>query len=416
MLPSKDFTTFSEHPPFDLKFEDLIVDGKSNGRVTIPVHFSPEGRMYVRLEKSLEATTAQLFDLMNKSVQVRYSKKAPPQNLIITKQNYTSDTDRTSVEAIFATEPVILDEGRAATSIEAVLVNSPGLITAPIPLVSHAGTSFRIEPSSSKAGATSVLKSDIPLRVDDPLAPLSDLISFLTFTKGSYWSLGNVVASDKEGKVSFRLLGFSKLDNEKRETNWFDIEVQNQLPEIFKLFSATRADNLARKALSQAINFYRAANASRKISIEMSIIAAHTALEAIVNFILAYRAGWSKSLSNQRTIPFSDKARAAFWHFGPVHDLLLNSPELSKFVAGRDGMDAFGAISFFRNKLVHQDDKLAPTGIQLHEVWQLTQWMVEVLILGVIGYQGKLIDRRLYGPNAWRGTTCEMPWATHAKH
>jgi hypothetical protein len=101
-----------------------------------------------------------------------------------------------------------------------------------------------------------------------------------------------------------------------RVTNWFDIEIQRSLPEIFLLFSEACTDVLTNRALRQTINFYRASNASRQLSIEMSIIAAHSALEAIVNFILEHRAGWSKSMMNNRSIFFSDKSRAAALNFG----------------------------------------------------------------------------------------------------
>jgi hypothetical protein len=141
----------------------------------------------------------------------------------------------------------------------------------------------------------------------------------------------------------------------------------------------------------------------------MSIIAAHSALEAIVNFILEHRAGWSKSMMSNRSISFSDKNRAAALHFGIDGNLLSQSPELTKFSKAAQNIDIFDIISRFRNKLVHQDTKAPPTGIQLHETWLIAQWLVEILVFGVIGYRGVIIDRRIY--NGWRGTTCQIPFS-----
>lgn len=133
----------------------------------------------------------------------------------------------------------------------------------------------------------------------------------------------------------------------------------------------------------------------------------HTALwRSIVNYILQHEAGWSKGLLGERTIKFSDKARAAAKFMRVPADLLTHSQELQAVSSSRQNMDGYQIISFFRNKLVHQDASFQPTGLQLHECWLLIQWQVEVLILRSIGFTGKIIDRRVRA--GWRGTTCEI--------
>ncbi len=265
----------------------------------------------------------------------------------------------------------------------------------------------RLEPATSAEGSKCLIKSNLKLSPDNPLRPLTSLLSFLNFAKGCNCGFGHLFAYDADDAVAFKLLGFSPSDLERREINWYDIQIQKSLPEIFMLFSEASTDELTRRALNQTINFYRASNASRRVSIEMSIIAAHSALEAIVHYILGYRAGWSKPLMKNRTIAFADKSRAATLHFGIEGDLLSMSPELSKFSSENSNIDVFEIISQFRNRLVHQDTKGALSGIQLHESWLISQWLVEVLVFGVIGYRGTIIDRRAYGE--WRGTTCQVP-------
>ena len=164
---------------------------------------------------------------------------------------------------------------------------------------------------------------------------------------------------------------------------------------------------VTRRALRQTISFYRSSNASRAVSIEMAIIAAHSALEAIVNYTLHVRAGWSVRLLDERAIRFSDKMRAAAAYFDLHEGVLDHSPALTDLSRQRNNIDAYDLISFIRNKLVHQDAKFVPTGLQLHEAWSIAQWLVEVLLFGVIGYQGEVIERRIY--NGWRGTTARLP-------
>jgi hypothetical protein len=230
----------------------------------------------------------------------------------------------------------------------------------------------------------------------------------MTFMKGSHCGFGNLHAFGSEGDVSYRLLGFTPNDKSvRRQTNWFDIEVQKDLPAVFSKFSLAMEHETTNQALRQTINFYRASNVSRDVSIEMAIIAAHSSLEAIVNFILASNAGWSKSLMAERSISFADKLRAAASFYKLDCDILEHSPNLLKLCKARSDLDAYKMVSFIRNKLVHQDNKYVPTGLELHEAWLISQWLVEVLIFGVVGYGGQMIDRRIY--NGWRGTTCAIP-------
>ncbi|MBE1296349.1 MAG: hypothetical protein GJ678_08925 [Rhodobacteraceae bacterium] len=344
---------------------------------------------------------------MSSEVQINYKVESEPWPLIITKRSIYSEQASPIVEARLAREPLVLFDKPNSTRFEAVLLSPPKFISAPIVLHDENKNKFEIEPLETAEGAACLLRSSLHLSAEDPLRPLSPILNFLTFMKGCHCGLGNLFAYDEEDAVAFRLLGFSHSDVEKRETNWFDIEIQKNLPEIFTLFSGAFSDDLTGRALRQTVSFYRASNASRSVSVEMSIIAAHSALESIVNFVLEHRAGWSKSMMNNRSIAFSDKSRAAAQHFGVCTELLSQSPELAAFSIGSNGIDVFEIISRFRNKLVHQDAKHSPTGIQLHETWLIAQWLVEVLVFGVIGYRGDIIDRRVY--KGWRGTTCKVP-------
>ena len=139
------------------------------------------------------------------------------------------------------------------------------------------------------------------------------------------------------------------------------------------------------------------------MSVELAIISSHTALEATVYYILEHMAGWSKKLSDDRRIAFSDKLRAAVAYLRIDAEIDTYSPSITKLISSTQNVnDAFEALCYVRNKLVHQDQNYAPEGVQLHETWLVLQWLVEVLIFGICGYSGDLVDRRAY--TGWVGT------------
>lgn len=231
----------------------------------------------------------------------------------------------------------------------------------------------------------------------DVLASLDELIEFLTFVKGAYCGVGHGFGTDTQGNTCVEVLGFTKHDTTKPQRGWFDHSIQSQLPKIFSKFSLALAERGRRQAISQAVEFYRASNEARDVSIELAIISSHTALEAAVYYILEHMAGWSKRLSYDRKIVFSDKLRAAVAYLRIDAQIDEYCPALSKLISStQDLHDAYEALSNVRNKLVHQDQNYTPEGVQLHETWLVLQWLVEVLIFGICGYSGELVDRRAH--------------------
>jgi len=270
------------------------------------------------------------------------------------------------------------------------------------------GTIFEIQQFSQSDNICKIT-SETVVSAENFFALSSSILSFLTFVKGTYCGLGHVEGFTTNDEKAFELIGFARRD-ETRESNWFDIGIQSSLPEIYELFSEKQKNEEARLALMQSIEFYRASIASRKVSLETSIIASQTALEALVNFILEFEAGWSNNLLRNRQLKFSNKFRAAACYFRIGGNLLKHSPELAQLSKSHNSHDIYEIIPLIRNKLVHQDVKHSATGIQLHETWQISQWMVEVLFFAIIGFRGEIIDRRPYGRDAWSGTKCQLPF------
>ena len=401
-LPTQ-FKEQDQCKPFSVTFDELIIDDVSKGKARVSASYNRAGNCIFHLGEFFPPD----FRIFDCKIELKYKESDDPIKLLVTRRSLSSEAGEPIVEALLASAPLPLVDNSKSQRFEAVILSAPDFISNPIQLIDENGTHFEIYPPQTNDDLACFVKSDFPLAASNFSNPLKPLMQFLNFAKGGFCGLGNVFAYDKGDEISFRLLGFFRNDPGERETNWFDIEVQADLPEVFLLFSTAYSDQLTRLALDQTINFYRASNVSRRSSVELAMIASHSALEAIVNFVLTHRAGWSKSMMNNRTIAFSDRNRAAARHLGLHAELLKESPKLREFAASNNDIDAFEIISRFRNKLVHQDTKSSATGVQLHEAWLISQWLVEVFVFGVIGYSGKIIDRRVY--SGFRGTTCQIP-------
>jgi hypothetical protein len=388
-------------PNFSVPAENLNLFGKDIGPVIIPMSYDISWRILLHLGQFVSTKKFLDFFTGRDAANIRLPGNKNDLEIIITKRQISSETDDIIVEARLCREPLEIIFSDQHKRIEAILLNSPELQGRKIELYDSDNIEFVISPLKSSQLGACLISSNLQVSSEDALKSLQEFICFFTFVKGTHCGSGNIFSFDENNDVSMQLLGFTRSDSTATQTNWFDSSIIPKLPEIYLLFSSAMKYAETAQAMNQTIDFYRASNASRHVSLEMSIIAAHSALEASVNYILTHRAGWSKNLIDNRSISFSEKMRAASAFFGVNDEFLKNSPEISK-VAKERGFDVFEIISFYRNKLVHQDQKFIPTGIQLHETWLLAQWFVEIFLFCIIGFQGEIIDRRVY--TGWRGT------------
>jgi hypothetical protein len=95
-----------------------------------------------------------------------------------------------------------------------------------------------------------------------------------------------------------------------------------------------------------------------------------------------------------RSIAFHDKSRTAASFIGLEDDLLRHSPELMKRCKAEQVADGFEIISRFRNRIVHQGKPFEYQGLELHDVWNISQWLFELFFFYCMGYRGQMYDRR----------------------
>lgn len=324
----------------------------------------------------------------------------------------------TVIYAISSVTPFLYGTATDVNQIQAVLLNGPPYLSDARSIsITDDKTSFSIRPYkkvsndefeyNSESKPYGLLELAGKLTAEDSFKILTDIGNFLDFVTGMHCGIGHIVGYSNDGICAFCYIGFGKRDSGRRPTGWYDFELEQKLPNIYKKFTTAAQDPSRNVVLRQAMNYYRGSNVTRSDSLEIAIISSHASLESLVNFILEKNAGWSKELLDAK-IKFSDKLRAAGKFVGVNVDLFLHSPELKAFSAARGGvMDGYEMVSFIRNKLVHQDKKLKVTGTILFESWNLSQWLVEIFIFYLIDYKDDMIDRRRYG--GWRGGTVPVP-------
>ncbi|WP_444462519.1 hypothetical protein [Rhodobacter capsulatus] len=405
MLTPEELLKADTPPRFEISVDNLRIRDRDVGPARIPVSYDADWIPVFHLGAFVEWGEAFNVD---GNTDFSFECGGYITKLFLKRCTFPFHGEPSTVEARAKRIPIHLGQAAISAGFSSVLLSPPEFLSRTIRLVTPENVTFKIVPSGV-VGKPCLISSTLETGSDDVVSDMGCLHVFLTFVKGSHCGVGNLIAHDATGAVAFSLLGFTPNDSGKIEPNWLDRCLQQDLPTIFLAFSSAHADDLTRRALRQGIEYYRASNVLRSASIEMAIIAAHTALEALVNYILEHRAGWSKSLMAEKGIKFSDKMRAAATFLRVDCDLLEQSPELRGLSRSQNNKDAFDLISFIRNKLVHQDAAYQPQGLQMHEAWLLAQWLVEVLIFGIIGYRGKIRDRRIY---KGCGGTMELPFTT----
>ncbi len=222
----------------------------------------------------------------------------------------------------------------------------------------------------------------------------------MTFAKGGKTGVGHIVGTDENQVEAYYYLGFSRFDELDADKGWFELGCLQDLPEFLSLFYSGLLNDLDGTSLLRASEFYRVSNASEKSSREIAIVASQTALEILVHHILGTRGGWSNSLLEGRT-PFHDKLRATSSLIGLATNPLEHSPKLQAKSTSFNGADGFEMLTLIRNSIVHPNTKRNFEGLALFEAWNLSQWLCELFVFSIIGYKGKMNDRRRY--SGWRG-------------
>ena len=384
-------------PSFPLAIEELSINGENTGPMETTVSYDEKGNVLL----SLGSFFTQKFwrekanhDMVHE-VQMKCKAISDPYEGYITTIKLPPGLDNPIVEASLSSPALSRVDSPSSNRFEALLLSAPQIKKLPIFLNDGHGTTIEIGSSKSEKGRVSLIKVYAKTSANNPLVALAPLRSFLTFVKGTNCGLGHLIAYDASDSVSLKFPGFTHTDPNNLAPHWFHYSIEECLPDIFLLFLKACKDEKTNRALRQSIDSYRASNASFPVSLDVSIIKSCSAMEIIVNHILSHLDNWSNTKLGDS--PLKIKSKSAAKYFGLEVGSLSQSPELLEYLSENNNSDVFTIISKIRNKLVHQDIDTAFSGKLLCQAWQVSQWLVELLVFGVIDYRGLMVDRRTFG-------------------
>lgn len=405
MPKPEEFQTNDPGQVYWIKVDKLRINEHEWENVELPMHYRADWKVVVDLTHfAAERSAGTMWpDWDDAEISVESNLTAVSLFIISSPLFFIPDGPR--LLAIPTLEPMILGDEARCRTMRFSLLNPPPLNNCPITLIDRDGQTFDLAFPRHEDGFMIV---DAKLvGENDLLARLACFIDFLTFLKGAYCGIGHGYGSDEDGGLCVQILGFNRHDASEGRYSWFINRIQGDLPVLFSRFSTAYNCELRTSALFRAIGFYRASNEARGVSVELAIISAHTALECLVFYILERMAGWSQKLMKDSK-DFSDKMRAAISFLRISHQVCSQSPAVEKVAQTCNLTDGLAALSFIRNKLVHQDRRYVPDAIELHEAWLLMQWLVEVFIFAIIGHSGEFRDRRAY---QGQRKTCRVSFA-----
>lgn len=219
---------------------------------------------------------------------------------------------------------------------------------------------------------------------------LRALDDFLSFARGSCCSLALVTAVDESEDVVWEQWGCRRAEPWRQSgSSWFDLHHGQTLGEAFPGFwAAYSGSRERRRALHQALYWYLRAE-TRQSGVDGGLILLQAALERLVHTFFRPKTGrneltasWLRDALTERRIPVG---------------IPSGSDALGAYadgVGGKDGTrDGVFAVTKLRNNSVHPDkDACVPDGAY-YEAWELSRWLVEVMVLSVTGYDGEYANR-----------------------
>lgn len=328
--------------------------------------------------------------------------------------------DSVSIRFVPHRQPFLLSWSDHATVVHAAVINAPDLEYCAKPLAfSHNDFDLTLTPTkgardfyrskslhkhSAIATATlAIQRTDgEPFTFKAAAAKAHRLNNFFTFARGGGCAVGHFNGFDASGALAFASLGFNAHDRLEIERGWSADMVIRRTPEAFTLYNKASTDDATGTVIRRAIDYYRASNVARSSSKEVALVASYAGLEALTPHILTSQAGWTNAALNTA---FAAKLRAAGQWIGLKVDLFEHAIELQKRIT--PSADAYDILALFRNRVTHYKQSFSCSGIELHEAWQASQWLCEILIMHLIGYRGQMNDRRRY--TGWRGPSVDVP-------
>ncbi len=232
-----------------------------------------------------------------------------------------------------------------------------------------------------------------PIEQDEARQLLEALDRFLSFARGLGCATGTVRAFSEDGAIVWEQWGCRQVAPWRRDDpdSWFDAKHGKTLSEALTRFlHAWKACSQKQAALREAIYWYVTGHWENS-RVDGGLILLQAAMERLAHTFYRPRRG--------NTAPWLQEALC---HAGIPLETPAGLDALRTFA---DGKDAVAAVTKARNNAVHSNKEVGAGELLYWEAWTLARWIVELMVLNAIGYQG------CYSNRLREGRIERVPWA-----
>lgn len=391
-----------------------ILDGQTISDAKFSVFYDEQFDLRIRMQSEGDLSPKTVFE--DRKLALSFKQEGLGEfPCIATKITLGSNAGITT-ELLPFQQPVVLDKKISVPALTGVISNGPNFLiptysnperTEQRPVIvtfgewsisiyqfPHTRGSFENRPSLS--GRKIVTHWFKIVRVDglaflgnNAVPPLVDFLDFLSFMRGARVGVFHVTDAADSNSQTYARIGSNRHGSFGGPNNWFDYTLTSTSNDIFQILCRAFKEPEKRLTVRRAIEYYCLGNSMQPNSTESALIMTYAALETLAFSIIGKRAFKKAKNSKGMQRAIRDAANALSVTTDPVNGLKALKSRMSIEGWG----DGYEAITKFRNGVTHSQS-IKYTGRELVEAWTAAQWLVEVLLLVWLGYDGEFSDRR----------------------
>lgn len=401
---------------------ELMNDSHPLEACDVVFHLSETKRLLISF-KEPEASLAKAFaDDGPHKVQVVFSDETT-RDVLILSRSVNSEEEGSRCQGVLATAPLILGKRRHFRSMTGTVYNlQPDRMFKRLELVSQ-DASVIITPCARarekykaasdqkrvlvKVGSFEITPHEEEYTAEQAASLLSQIWQFLRFVVGANVGFGPWIAQDQEGDLVATQVDIGMFDTPESAQNWSAFFSSDEIAQLFKLYQNVAKDKELESITRRAFSLYRTSTVARNSAgLETAVVVAQSLLELLCDHVLQRHAGWTSKLSDS-VRGFHNKLSASSAAIGFNGQILSEAGGLVNAYKGKNPENDFHFLTMARNDITHASPRVSLSGFDLHETWNAMMFLAELHIFFILGYRGKINDRRRIG--GWFGETIKVP-------
>ena len=269
-------------------------------------------------------------------------------------------------------------------------------VTIAEPFESHRQTAESLGPGPRRLTNSGVIvqRNGQPFSVDLARVVLDTLHDVLSIASGRWVGITLVEATGIDGFARWFRWGTGRMTDASPVRNWFDAGHPEWMIKLCDALLLIRSDDEA-KDVFQKVLYWCVRSNGNGAGVDSSLILSQCALELLSWFVIVKR---KAALSEAGYGQLSDAAERLRLTLALLGIPARVPPTLKNIQANKDWKDIADAIVQARNYLVHptqsRKGKLrAKQDYPWYELRIAAQWILELIILRLLGYSGKYCNR-----------------------